>query len=263
MADVEPGPPEAVERALARVEDEHGVRVLLAHDVGSRAWNLAGPDSDYDVGAVFVQPPVEYAQLGTYVESVHGAFAGVDVKAWNVKRFAALLDDSNPAVLEFLLSPLVYRQALDVSGLLAHTREHFVPIDLYHHYRSLATRQHEQYVRSGDDATVSRNLHVVRAALFARYVRETHAFPTLDFPAFLDELEDGGITVDDRVLTGARELVARKRAGESDAVVGDPFGELVASLPEDIDPDRHNVRGVERDRVNAFVARTLDAAPER
>ncbi|MFC7199148.1 DNA polymerase beta superfamily protein [Halospeciosus flavus] len=262
MSAVDPDPPEAVERALARVEDEYDVRVLVAHGVGSRAWNLAGPDSDYDVGVVFAQRPVEYVQLGTYVESVHDEFAGVDVKAWNAKRFAELLVDSNPAALEFLCSPLVYRRHIDVSGLAEHVRERFVPIDLYHHYRSLATRQHEKYVRTGRDPTVSRNLHVVRAALYARSVRETHDFPTLDFPDFLDEVETGEITVDDRVFTAARELVARKRAGEGDAAVGDPFGDLVASLPEHVDPEQHNVRGVERDRVNAFLARALDAEVE-
>ena len=34
---------------LARAEEQHGVRILLAVESGSRAWGFASPNSDYDV----------------------------------------------------------------------------------------------------------------------------------------------------------------------------------------------------------------------
>ena len=40
---------ETVLEALARIEREHDVSVLLAVESGSRAWGFASPDSDYDV----------------------------------------------------------------------------------------------------------------------------------------------------------------------------------------------------------------------
>lgn len=266
--------PPAVTRALARLEADYDIEVVLAREMGSRAWGLAGPESDHDVGVVFTQDPVEYVQLGAYVESVHEAVAGVDVKAWNVKRFAELVAESNPAALEFLGSALVYRQRVDADSLATHAHANFVPIDLYHHYRSLATRQHEKYVRDeatdssrrgggetaggGRDPTVSRNLHLARSGLYARYVRETHGFPTLDFPVFLDG-EATDLDVPAETLEVVRELVARKHAGEGGVRVDDPFPELATGLPEHIDPEAHNVRGIDVDVVNAFVAQAMRA----
>ncbi|GGL54309.1 nucleotidyltransferase domain-containing protein [Halocalculus aciditolerans] len=250
--------PPAVARALDELADKHEVRVVLAREVGSRAWGLAGPASDHDVGVVFAQAPVEYAQLGTATESVHEAFAGVDVKAWNVTRLAELVVESNPTVLEFLGSDVEYVEAVDADALAEHAHANFVPIDLYHHYRSLATRQHEKYVRSGTDATVSRNLHLARAGLYARYVLATHAFPALDVPRFLDD-EATALAVSEGVLDRVRDLVARKHAGEGGVEVGDPFPELATELPGHVDPDVHNVRGIDVDVVNAFVARCVEA----
>lgn len=269
-------PPE-VARALDGLVGEYGVSVLLAREVGSRAWGLAGPSSDHDVGVVYAQGPVEYVQLGTYIESVHDEFAGVDVKAWNVKRFAELVADSNPTVLEFLGSPEAYTEHVDASNLAGYAHANFVPIDLYHHYRSLASRQHAKYVRDdaaassrhvggettggGKDPTVSRNLHLARAGLYARYVVETHAFPTLEFPVFLDG-EARELDVPEESLERVRELVARKRAGEGSSEVGDPFPELAEGLPEHVHPDEHNVRGIDIERVNDFVAAAMRAASE-
>ncbi len=36
-------------RRLAHAEVEHGVRIVLAIESGSRAWGFASPDSDYGV----------------------------------------------------------------------------------------------------------------------------------------------------------------------------------------------------------------------
>ena len=44
---------EIVVEALAQIEREHDVRVLLAVESGSRAWGFASPDSDYDVRFVY------------------------------------------------------------------------------------------------------------------------------------------------------------------------------------------------------------------
>jgi len=293
--------------ALAAFEAEHGVEVIAARDLGSHAWNLAGPDSDRDVGVVFVQDPVEYATLSGAVETVESEpVPAVELSAWDVSRFAELLVDSNPTTLEFLSSPLSYGDRAAVDRLAADVADRFEPIAVYHHYRSLAESNYRKYLQRrllvdgdpayvvvderdgewvvrpvGDDGvvrepdsdaeriprdddryeaattdrTVKRNVYVCRAALYARYVRDTHQYPELDFPAFLTSEGD---RFPDATVERARELVARKRAGEGDAVVGDAFGPGIVP-PERIDPAEHAVRGIAPDRIDEFVRTVLDA----
>jgi uncharacterized protein len=47
-------------RRLGRAEEEHGVRILLAVESGSRAWGFASPNSDYDVRFIYAREPDWY-----------------------------------------------------------------------------------------------------------------------------------------------------------------------------------------------------------
>ena len=291
-----------VETAVSKLADRHDVAVLAARDVGSRAWNLDDPDSDFDVQVLFAQEPAAYATLGEYVETVEESTGDVELQGWNVRRFAELLADSNPSAFEFLRSPLRYREFDPLSALEADVGGDFRPIAMYYHYRSLATRQYRKYLhgrllRNGDlayliederdgeylvrppdgdeadclwvdgdgyeegrtERTVSRNLYTARAVLYARYVLETHEFPHLDFPAFLDREGD---RFEESFVERTRDLVERKRAGEGGAVAGRVFDPDEVALPE-ADPDEHAVGGVDRERVNEFVRAALAAGDGR
>ncbi|WP_440989938.1 DNA polymerase beta superfamily protein [Haloarchaeobius baliensis] len=302
-------PPSALADAIAALEADHDCTVVAARDVGSRAWGLSHPGSDYDVTVLFRQPLVHYATLGEYVPTVHYDTADVEVTAWNVRRFGELLVDSNPATLEFLHSPLRYRTCDPLAALETDVGSEFEPIRLYHHYRSFADRQFRKYcqrrlLRDGEpaylvvgetdeewvcapddgeglaappsrgrtripkdddryelgewDPTVDRTTYLVRAALYARFVRDTHEFPTLDFPAFLDEC-DSTDRLDDDVLDRARLLVERKRAGRGDESVPDLFTDGSLALPAEIPPAEHAVRGIDAGRVNEFLEAVFEA----
>lgn len=51
---------------LATITRQQEVTVLAVRNIGSHAWQLAGPDSDYDVGFLYAQEPIAYATLGEY-----------------------------------------------------------------------------------------------------------------------------------------------------------------------------------------------------
>ena len=48
---------------LTAIEKQHGVRILLAVESGSRAWGFASPDSDYDVRFVYVRDEADYLRI--------------------------------------------------------------------------------------------------------------------------------------------------------------------------------------------------------
>lgn len=144
----------------------------------------------------------------------------------------------------------------------------FKPIALMGHYRSLAESNYESYVGTGKDATVERNLYAIRALLYRKWVEETGEVPPLDFVAFLDDHAGELAFPDDRtrerVVGVARSFAAEKRRGRGDEEVGNPLGGWIESeLGREPDPGRHDVRGVEPERLNAHLERIFVEANER
>ncbi|WP_255194277.1 nucleotidyltransferase domain-containing protein [Natronobeatus ordinarius] len=112
------------------------------------------------------------------------------------------------------------------------------------------------YEEGQTDRTVKRHLYVARGVCYAQYVRETHRFPTLDFPRFL---EAEGDRFEPSFVDRTLDLVERKRRGKGDAVVGRLFDPAEVHLSE-LEPADHAGRRVDRARVDAFLRETLEAA---
>lgn len=120
----------------------------------------------------------------------------------------------------------------------------------------------ERFAETGTKPTVKRNLTVVRAAMAARYLKETgerddHELPAIEFEAFLDE--QAPAVFDDERIGRARELLERKRAGEGHVRIGDAVGREFAHPPKYIDPAVHARDGPDRERLNGFVDEMLAA----
>ncbi|AXR80952.1 hypothetical protein AArcMg_0931 [Natrarchaeobaculum sulfurireducens] len=146
---------DAVERALSELESEFDVRAVLAVARGSHAWGAASPDSDYDVGFVFVEADCRrYAHLdGTRESVVEYATATVDghpidleFQGWNVTTFAKLLAASNQGAIDLLRSPIRYRTTYDPDPLAAELERTFDPMDLYHDWRAIASNTYRTYL---------------------------------------------------------------------------------------------------------------------
>ena len=110
---------ERVSAALCDIESRHGCRVLFAVESGSRAWGFASPDSDYDVRGVFVKPLDWYLQLksdvpDTIVEELPG---DIDVSLWDLRKALLQMAKSNASFLEWLGSPIIYRDCGIVAAL--------------------------------------------------------------------------------------------------------------------------------------------------
>jgi predicted nucleotidyltransferase len=75
--------------------------------VGSRAYGLAGPDSDHDRRGVYAAPTELFWRLDKPPTHLDGP--AEEQMSWEIERFCALALQANPTVLECLWSPLVER----------------------------------------------------------------------------------------------------------------------------------------------------------
>ncbi len=98
-------------RRLLRAEEEHGVRILLAVESGSRAWGFASPNSDYDVRFIYAHPPAWYQAVDLEEKRdviEYPIVDDIDLNGWDVRKALRLLWKSNPAFVEWAQSPIRY-----------------------------------------------------------------------------------------------------------------------------------------------------------
>lgn len=296
-----------IDDRLTSLEQRREVTVAFAVARGSHAWGAASPESDYDVGFVYVPDDLRtYAHLEGASETITESRAEIELQGLNVRKFAQLLAESNEGAIELLRSPVRYRVAYDPDDLTEYITRAYNPIDCYHDWRAIAANNYRKYlsdhlVRSDDatfpilertedgyvvetddsDAgtmtiavdderfaetqtrqTVKRNLTVFRAAMEARYLKETgergdHDLPAIDFEEFLTE--QAPAVLDGGRIDRAQALLERKRRGEGNAHVGDQVGREFARPPKRIDPAVHARDGPDRERLNAFIDAVIAA----
>ncbi len=133
---------EEILRRIRKAETNHGVRVIYAVESGSRAWGFESPNSDYDVRFIYTHPKDWY--LAVNLEDKRDVIEyeivdEIDINGWDVRKALKLFWSSNPAFVEWLLSPIVYlddnrfaKQARDLLGGV-----YSVEKGIYH-YRSMA-----------------------------------------------------------------------------------------------------------------------------
>lgn len=111
---------------LARIERERNVRVLYACESGSRAWGFASTDSDYDVRFVYVEKPEWFIQVDAGRDVIERPLDDeLDISGWELRKTLGLLRKSNPTLLEWLDSPLVYRSEPAATARLRELAEAF------------------------------------------------------------------------------------------------------------------------------------------
>jgi len=167
---------------LARLEREHDVRVLFACESGSRGWGFASPDSDYDVRFLYVQRLPWYLTVEPGRDVLEEPISGeLDVGGWELRKALGLLRDSNPTLLEWLRSPIAYRQdEAWVARLRALAQDKFSPVRGYHHYVSMARKNLREHLY-GETVRYKKYLYVLRPLLAARWIREGRGVPPMRF----------------------------------------------------------------------------------
>jgi predicted nucleotidyltransferase len=197
---------------LAALERRHDVRVLFACESGSRGWGFASPDSDYDVRFVYVHRLPWYLTVEPGRDVIEQPISGeLDINGWDLRKALQLARDSNPTLLEWLRSPIIYRQEAPWAQRLRELAEAgFSPVRGYHHYVSMAKKNLREHLY-GDVVRYKKYLYVLRPLLAARWIREGQGVPPMRFAELATQtLDDPGLLAEVNAL-----LEVKMRAGES------------------------------------------------
>jgi predicted nucleotidyltransferase len=206
---------ERVRKALAQVEAERNVRVLFACESGSRAWGFASRDSDYDARFLYVHPRDWYLSVEDRRDVIERPISDdLDVSGWELRKALRLLRKSNPPLLEWLKSPVVYRQdAVFAAEFGALAAEFYSPRRCFAHYLHMAFGNWRNYLRGRDEVSLKKYLYVFRPLLACRWIeRKLGQVPML----FAQLVE--GVLEESEARAALEDFVARKQAGDELAV---------------------------------------------
>ncbi|MDL5364348.1 nucleotidyltransferase domain-containing protein [Xanthomonas sp. NCPPB 2654] len=190
----------AVLDALDGIERIHDVRILLACESGSRSWGFSSPDSDYDARFVYVHRPKWYLTVNERTgpgEPQRDVIelpidADLDVSGWDLRKALRLVSKSNPTLLEWLQSPLVYRQdPVAVAGLLQMAHAFYSPLGTWWHYFNMAKSNYRGYLR-GERIRTKKYLYVLRPVLACQWIERGHGMPPMAFELLLEALLPSG-----------------------------------------------------------------------
>ena len=212
------GEQERVVAALRDIESRHGCRVLFAVESGSRAWGFASPDSDYDVRGVFIKPIDWYLQLKSDVPDtiVEELPDDIDVSLWDLRKALLQMAKSNASFLEWLGSPIIYRDCGIIASLNELKADCVNPSHVAYHYASMCRKAMEARNEDGT-IRIKKLCYALRAALCLRYVMAVEEMPPTPFA---DVLAGTELKADE--LAAIRGVLAQKEhALESDTVMPD------------------------------------------
>ncbi|MFC0505364.1 nucleotidyltransferase domain-containing protein [Micromonospora costi] len=146
---------------------------VLAVVVGSRAYGLHGPGSDYDRRGVYAAPTRAFWHLDKPPTHVDGPAA--EQFSWEFERFCVLALQGNPTVLEVLWSPLVETITEDGERLRA-ARHAFLSQRLAQTYGNYARDQLDRVAarreRTGE-TNHKQAMHMIRLLAAGAHVLRT------------------------------------------------------------------------------------------
>jgi predicted nucleotidyltransferase len=204
---------EAIQRNLDDVERSHGVRILFACESGSRGWGFESQDSDYDVRFIYVHPLDWYLSVEQHRDVIEIPISKLlDVNGWELRKSLRLLKKSNPALLEWLSSPIVYREhARIMRDYRALIGPYYSPSACMQHYLSMAKGNFRDYLQD-ELVRTKKYLYVLRPVLACRWIEAGLGAVPMQFARLLDAVAPQG-----PVLEAIDALMDAKKAGfESD-----------------------------------------------
>jgi predicted nucleotidyltransferase len=198
----------AIVQRLAEVEARHGVRVLYAVESGSRAWGFPSPDSDYDVRFIYAHPRDWYLGVNEARDVIEEGVDEMDfvVAGWDLRKALRLFLKANPALWEWLVSPIVYR---DDDGVARRLRE--IAAETYslkalaHHYLHIAQEKERRQIAAKETVKAKMYVYALRPLLALEWLRGKGSLVPMAMPEILT-----GVTLPDDVRQAILDLVAHK-----------------------------------------------------
>lgn len=195
---------------LSEIESDNNIKIVYACESGSRAWGFPSADSDYDVRFIYIRPIEWYLSIDEKRDVIEYPLSGqLDINGWDLKKALQLLRKTNPPLLEWLGSPIVYLEKYSVAEEMRQlAKEYYSPSACLHHYLHMARGNHREYLQ-GDTVWVKKYFYVLRPILAMKWIEEGRGIVPTDFNVTLEKL-----ALPAELKQAVAKLLESKRTGD-------------------------------------------------
>jgi predicted nucleotidyltransferase len=216
--------------SLQQIEAEQNVKILLACESGSRAWGFPSADSDFDVRFIYLRPTAWYLTID--VEKKRDVIERpinnqLDVNGWDLRKALQLFRKSNPPLLEWLGSPIIYWEQFSIAQQMRELAPLcYSPLACMYHYWHMAEGNVREYLK-GETVWVKKYFYVLRPLLAMRWLEQERGVVPTEFHKLVD-----GLVQDQTLAAAIHQLIEEKRQGRELA-----YGPRIPAIADFIDQE--------------------------
>ncbi|NHC40144.1 nucleotidyltransferase domain-containing protein [Bacillus sp. MM2020_1] len=195
---------------IKKIEEQFDVKICLAVESGSRAWGFPSKDSDYDVRFIYIHKKDWYLSIDQKRDVIELPINNLlDINGWELRKALKLFRKSNPPLMEWLHSGIVYYQAFSLADKLKTIQNQvFLPQSALYHYLNMAKGNFRDYLR-GDHVKIKKYFYVLRPVLACIWIERYNSVPPIEFQTLVEELLEQG-----QLKEEIHTLLERKISGE-------------------------------------------------
>jgi predicted nucleotidyltransferase len=195
--------------ALKALEIEKNIKIIYAVESGSRAWGFASENSDWDVRFIYVHPKDWYLDIDSHKDNIERMLPNeLDLSGWEVQKALRLFRKSNPSLMEWLQSPIVY---LEDKSLMEEWRNlspiWFNPKNEMYHYLNMANNTYRKYLED-ETVKIKKYFYALRPLFACRWIMEKGTQPPVLFSEMLVDFQN------EEILAIIEKLLIEKRAAK-------------------------------------------------
>ncbi|MEH7118832.1 nucleotidyltransferase domain-containing protein [Neobacillus vireti] len=180
-------------KELKGLENKYEIKILYAVETGSRAWGFASDDSDYDVRFIYVHREEWYLSIDQKRDVIELPINDkLDLSGWELRKTLQLFRKSNPPLMEWLNSKMVYYQAFSLVDKLKEIEPKvFSSKSALYHYLKMAKKNFLSIPENGE-VKIKQYINVLRPILACQWIRNFNSFPPNEFQILIHSLIETG-----------------------------------------------------------------------
>jgi predicted nucleotidyltransferase len=200
---------------LYEIEKKHNIKILYAVESGSRGWGFASPDSDYDARFIYIHPVEWYLSIKEKRDFIEYPLDEVfDINGWDIRKALKLFYKSNPPLMEWLTSPIIYREYSSLAGQLRELMPQFFALvpTLYHYLHIAKGKWHE--IKDQSELKIKKYFYILRPLAACKWILTRQGMPPMEFHKMLESLE-----LDKSIVDEINNLLKQKAMSDESTII--------------------------------------------